>query len=171
MSSRSWRLPPFLLSFYIFLFTDSTPPIPAAFSGGQIHRPPAQTRRLCAVHEPPGQNSPFPKPSALWEGFSCGGARALEHVGSVVVAQGLSCPEACGVLRQILNRWTTREGLQTFCSLGCDLPQPPHTPRNPLLTSAPGFGGSSLDRKWREVKYALQACPFEPKPWEALLQS
>ena len=136
----------------------------------RLNIPSAQTRRLCAVCELPGQNSPFPKPFALWEGFSCCRAWALEHVHSVVVAQGLSHPEACGILRQILNHWTTREGPQTFCSLGCDLPQPPHTP-HPLLTSTPGFGCSPLDRKWREIKYDLQACPFEPMPWEALRQS
>ena len=29
-------------------------------------------------------------------GFSCCRAQALGHVGSVVVARGLSCPKACG---------------------------------------------------------------------------
>ena len=30
--------------------------------------------------------------------FSCGGVQALDHMGSVVLAHGLSCPMACGIL-------------------------------------------------------------------------
>ena len=55
--------------------------------------------------------------------FGCGRS-LLQHAGSLVVVQGLSCPMACGILvqslardwtripciaRQILNPWTTRE--------------------------------------------------------------
>ena len=37
-------------------------------------------------------------------GFSCFGAWALAHVGSVAAAHGLSCPAACGIfLDQGLN--------------------------------------------------------------------
>ena len=32
-----------------------------------------------------------------WDGFSCCGAWALGHVGSVLVAYGLSCSAACGI--------------------------------------------------------------------------
>ena len=33
-------------------------------------------------------------------GFSCCGAQALEHMGSVSVMHGLSCPAACGILKR-----------------------------------------------------------------------
>ena len=54
-------------------------------------------------------------------GLSSCGSRVPESIGSVVVAHGLSCPEACGITldrdqtrvpcigRLILNRWTSRE--------------------------------------------------------------
>ena len=59
-------------------------------------------------------------------GFSCCRTRSLECTGSVVVAHGLSCSTACGILpdqartcvpcigRRILNHCATREALLFF---------------------------------------------------------
>ena len=54
--------------------------------------------------------------------------QCLQHMDSVVVAHGLSCPMACGILldedrthvpctgRQVLNHWTTRKDWVSFFS-------------------------------------------------------
>ena len=89
-------------------------------------------------------------------GFSCCGTWALGSWVSVVVAHGLSCPEACGIFldqglnpvpfigRQTLNHWTTRQVQPSFskCTFGDDVLE--------FLVWGSGGGGmySQLMKKW-----------------------